>query len=544
MVQSDSDTLARVFGLKECVETRSYDSGRAVYIIRDDEGGEWMVKMVCGCFLPESIEAACEACASWPAVSGFSVPTYRKASTGYVFDDGEACYVCLRFHGEATDLRAVEWEEQRKRIFLARALAALHSSPAVLPVPLCGKWGTRDEHGVWQWIGSARARVKKAMTCGVAEEALAQVDEAGIDELPRGVGTGDCQLKNVLCNVRGVPDSGMLVNVEVAHPISRMWDIIWLVILSDAAIANFSDRTWAHPFAHALQVYKAHVSAEFSPSEIRLFPDLLLIKVLQIAAVFPNDNLLAIARALPAHRELLRGILSAQAPEPSYLPNSPYEALGDVGDIPCPILLHYNGTFSPPHQGHLVAVAGAARAAEQELGGKVVGAMFSPCHPGYAVRKLGKDSLPRVALLNLALSSEAACDIPCKCFVDTFEFLHCHASDRRRITESCERFARMTSGRGLVCMVLGQDSPGAQLQHVNWYLSAHPSVRAVVNLRVGQPAVSPEDLGIDATHADRVILYSSPSSLSSTAIRSAASQDALAKAIGIDPVAAYMASLL
>ena len=56
-------------------------------------------------------------------------------------------------------------------------------------------------------------------------------------------------------------------------------------------------------------------------------------------------------------------------------------------DKPC-VVLFFNGTFCPPHKGHLDALCSASECLESH-GYEVLGGYLSPCSTHYAVCKLG-----------------------------------------------------------------------------------------------------------------------------------------------------------
>lgn len=135
--------------------------------------------------------------------------------------------------------------EQWKRVALARALGFLHRAGPLqaheqLPLPIMPasvQWG-RDSSGVWDWIGSARARpglranqdhlVQWEDLQGhanfIREDSAQSHDGRSradrIDALPRYATTGDAQLKNVLALT--LTEDVRLVNLEVLSPPCRM----------------------------------------------------------------------------------------------------------------------------------------------------------------------------------------------------------------------------------------------------------------------------------------------------------------------------------
>eukprot|EP00759_Apiculatamorpha_spiralis_P033875 PhF_6_TR35022/c0_g1_i3/m.50996 len=521
---TDTSSVRQSFKYINCIESKTY-----------------LCKQVMFAYTTEVINRSCRAVNR--SREGGTLPRYRAATRD---DDDEYVVEIRRNRGGGAIQRWVcmEWmedmldlEAQRvmveKRMALARGIAVVHSCVDVdmlVETPVCPEDSLVgvDERGVWDWIGSVPSRLQMLNQSPIRYTSAEHIDsitrqEAFVNSadcvLPRYAGTGDLQLKNIL----GSNQTAIVpINVEILVPMSRLYDLVWLLILNDAyhglpTTNKVPQERWMYDFASALQIYhfQYHKNRHkpFSPEEIQFFPMIVKIKVMQIATVtqaFMQREFQSHLAWIDNHANDIRSLMASGNPpnimrsvpdndgEPEHA-QRPYDFL-----IPAfqaiqqqqptkAIVLFMNGTFSPVHLGHMDSLEQAAVAVKRHFsapsdgggggdGCQIAGALVSPCHPQYAEAKLGKENAlsawNRVSLLLLAVSSTMVEQH--STFVDTYETVHCaDVANPKRFMVPFQRCLATASRVGMnpehvvFCIVLGSDASAGMMRY---YCSYHNQI--------------------------------------------------------------------
>jgi nicotinic acid mononucleotide adenylyltransferase len=193
--------------------------------------------------------------------------------------------------------------------------------------------------------------------------------------------------------------------------------------------------------------------------------------------------------------------------------------------------IYYNGTYSPPHAGHL-QTARLAREAARSAGYAHAEVLFSPCAEGYERRKLGAQALGaahRVAMLERA-----------GCRVDPFE---CgRDEDAVGLTQVRATFVRRLPAGWEAFFLSGADT--AKWEWLRPELSVGMHQLVVVNRAGSDGIVAESQRGYASRSAwpgKLIVAHGEDKGRSSTRIRAAAAGDGdLKEAIGVPAIAEYI----
>jgi hypothetical protein len=485
-----------------------------------DDGRRWILKRICDAYSQASVEASCALINKSHSLDGFwtrsfanvmalpPVPGAARFQSFKTTADGRCCvelvdaaapagttphrWVCTRVvpASEPLSESAAFRTTVAKRLVMARSLAGVLPSPTAPVESARPDWCKVDSDGVWVWIGRLEARLVEALRVFPPLDAdvvrvlrgILQDHGAEIDALPKSLGTGDLQSKNLLVGdssagtVSHLRDTPTLINCEILVPIAKLWDLLWLLIVDDRC-SGLDSPSWSYEFAAALRVYLSHSGQSFSEAECLHFPAIVQAKIAQVSAAAnghwcPHDVAIRQIKLVQEHREALQRILRAAnddvfapVPDMSGRAHDLERALQAASILPIehamqdalrasrrPVLLFFNGTYAPVHFGHLCTAVASARRVRELHGDSIsiVGVAFSPCHPDYAHHKLNSVSSAafftrtrRVSLLLLAIHSSTAQALGLSefnPFIDTTETLLYGANDRRRVSVVLQRF--------------------------------------------------------------------------------------------------------
>lgn len=457
-----------------------------------------------------------------------SFPTYFPMRDGkFVLDlhnsEKPERYVCAPMITDTLNLKqAVDGgfikSPQGARLHMARALAILHSRLATDTVLSSNSACTH------YWHGSVSLRLQRAIEhlrsnlqhtdfdelttddhiAVVANlEILCDSLQRRINKVPKYPVTTDLQSKNFVINLR--TEAITIVNVEILWSSSRLWDLLYLLLIDDNCTGIFkgnsgSDicRSVLTDFSSAIGVYLAHTGGgekyAFTAEEIEIFPLICQVKLAQVAfneAVRADDPCISMRNYKLLHlmthhaewsqelRSVLRGTGTARLPDlPIVLQDGcsfkhvPFGICLDRIQNGDPTkttkaLVYFNGTYAPFHAGHLEAAASVAKLIEEKnLDCEVVGVAISPCMQSHLQNKLKGQTgftyadIHRIALIDMALSCGTVPAAPAaifanelrsyNAFVDTTECIHHEAGDMNRYDTFVDRFkvALAEAGRG------------------------------------------------------------------------------------------------
>jgi hypothetical protein len=310
-----------------------------------------------------------------------------------------------------------------------------------------------------------------------------------------------------------------IVNCECLVRLNALWELVWIAVLGDECSGFFSANsagerkpidaaTIGQEFAWALSVYRLYRCGNstigkaklFSKEEVELFPEMLIMKLLWISGVVPagdprGPETLAAAWRICKDDDLKKALQAAveSIAEPDAIWNqvslSPSLIDGPEGEFIYPqlfpvlervfdshfsstrsssdlglfnkkplelLLVHYNGTFAPVHEGHFETLLHGVANAGSLFKGVCVGGFFSPCSDSCMNDKLKEDSklfpsaTVRIPLLIAATysqwleASRRNGDNPDRpvLFVDTWETKFYKPQDLRRLDVRSETFKR------------------------------------------------------------------------------------------------------
>jgi hypothetical protein len=128
----------------------------------------------------------------------------------------------------------------------------------------------------WVWMGAADARCRfvehelaaRRVIASVMRALVTSLLDSGaaaeIDMLPCAPGTGDLQLKNVVRYGGPSSDAIAPVNIEILVRMPRVWDLCWLLLMTDDAVGlrgvteKMDGGLWLDEFAVAMRVWRMH----------------------------------------------------------------------------------------------------------------------------------------------------------------------------------------------------------------------------------------------------------------------------------------------
>ncbi len=530
--------------------------GSLYYKIRDKNGAMYFIKTVCAAYSKDDINRACQFVNIVENI--LSIKGYQDGNVyfakffpsiendfQYTVHYNNSYWVCSQYINDSRtvlDDNVLLPTRQNKRIAMARVLGTLHSFKnearnlvnQIVPHPSMANWVGHDKNRCWDWIGNVESRLQRTgdhiWSPGLKNLFMTRANR--MDALPKYPSTGDIQSKNIM---QAENHSLFLIDHETIVPLSRMWDIYWLLVLDDFG-SGVKDTgflegeqnlkpTWAIEFASALQCYMSYCKIPFTEEEVFLFHNMCQIKAGMVASVSglfgdraeeAKSSCLAIVNGLHNNKDVLRSILSSMQSQQGVYPSIPHivnnssragsyfpivvnklvNKNGNTGRSP--ILLHYNGTFCPIHRGHIQAIVFAAKFAERHFG-NVVGTLLSPCFSSHAEWKASGSSFTlsqrdRISAITLAINSCEAIEEGINNFnpfVDTTEFHNYQPGDLTRVKVVMEKFLESCKLAGcneqpILCCILGSD---ADAQTVRSYININPNmIKCIVMPRKDQPA--------------------------------------------------------
>jgi len=393
-------------------------------------------------------------------------------------------FVCSQFIPNTFNLREAQEEtwltREAARLHMAKALGVLHSFASHSRKRL------DDMSATDWWYGSITERLKlplkelQTATCSEILENLEKQQDVLSDRvfrLPKFPATSDLQSKNFIISKES--GSITIVNTEVLMLATRLWDVLYLLVMDDFCSGFGEDESnleWMPRFAAALGVYYSHLKAgggeddelKFTEEEIELFPLILQVKLAQVAALGFERNCKVLGKVslwADSLKDILRRVHNPRSPNLGLAsPSEPrfFQCFDRISNgnpnKKIKAILYFNGTYAPYHIGHLeAAVLAASSIEEQDEQVEVTGIAISPCKQSRVTKKLGENNslvfsdVLRIALVDLSLNccpadgdayaySKLLAPSKFNAFVDTNECIHHEANDLERYSAVVERF--------------------------------------------------------------------------------------------------------